>query len=77
MTSESRERARKMGRQHKYEVLVSATTRDAAIEIAAEAIPPHRPIVRTDAWLEPGESPDTWRVLVVFEGGGDEGEGPG
>jgi hypothetical protein len=65
-----------MGRQHKYEVLVSASERDEAIAIAAEAIPPHRPIVRTDAWLEPGESADTWRVLVVFEGGGDEGEGP-
>ena len=65
-----------MGRQHKYEVLVSASTRDEAIEIAAEAIPPHRPIVRTDAWPEPGESEGTWRVLVVFEGGGDEGEGP-
>ena len=66
-----------MGRQHKYEVLVSAKTRDEAIAIGAEAIPPHRPIVRTDAHLEAEEGPDTWRVLVVFEGGGDEGEGPG
>lgn len=65
-----------MARQHKYEVLVSAKTRAEAIAIASEAIPPHKPIVRSEARdVSAEEGPDTWLTTVVFEGGGDEGEG--
>jgi hypothetical protein len=66
-----------MGRQHKYEVLVSAKTRAEAIAIASEAIPAHKPIVSADARdVSAEEGADSWLATVVFEGGGDaEGSG--
>jgi hypothetical protein len=63
-----------MARQHAYEVLVSAKTSDEAIEIASEAIPPHRKIVRSEAAdASAEEGPNSFRVSIWFEGSGDEG----
>ena len=54
----------------KYEALVSAKTRDEAIEIALEAMPRGRSLVRSEAEdVSAEEGPDSYRVTVVFSGG--------
>lgn len=65
-----------MSREMKYESLVSASTRDEAIEIALEALPRGRHVVRTEAEdVSAEEGPNSFRVTVVY-GGGSAGEAP-
>jgi len=60
-----------MSREMKYESLVSASTRDEAIEIALEALPRGRHVVRTEAEdVSADEGPNSFRVTVVYAGGG-------
>lgn len=74
---EGREGEDSMARQHLYEVVVSAKTGEEAIEVASEAIPPHRKIMHADAVdVSSEEGSDSYRVSIWFAGGGDEGEGP-
>jgi hypothetical protein len=79
MTMKAREKAREaresMAREQKYEVLVSAKTREEAIEIASEAIAPGCTIVRSDACdVAADEGKDSFQVTIWFTGG--KGEGP-
>lgn len=65
-----------MSREMKYESLVSASTRDEAIEIALEALPRGRQLVRTEAEdVSAEEGPNSFRV-TVFYAGGSGGEAP-
>jgi hypothetical protein len=63
-----------MSREMKYEALVSAKTRDEAIEIALEAMPRGRSLVRSEAEdVSAAEGPDSFRVTIVYSGvGADE-----
>lgn len=59
-----------MDEDRKYQVLVSAKTRDEAIEIASEAMSPDKTIERVlaeDVSAEEGK--DSWRVTLWFSGG--------
>jgi hypothetical protein len=69
-----REAHERMARQHKYEVLVSASTPEEAIEVASEAIAPTCTIVRSEAEdVSAEEGPHSYRVSIWFTGGkGDE-----
>jgi hypothetical protein len=54
----------------KYQALVSARTREEAIEIAAEAMAPDKQIVQVEAEdVSREEGPDSWRVTLWFTGG--------
>jgi hypothetical protein len=54
----------------KYQALVSARTREEAIEIASEAISPDKQVVRVEAEdASREEGPDSWRVTLWFSGG--------
>jgi hypothetical protein len=62
----------------KYEVLVSARTREEAIEIAAEGLSPTQHVVRTEVEdVSADEGPDSYRVTLWFTGGRRGGDGPG
>jgi hypothetical protein len=59
----------------KYEALVSAASREQAIEIALEAMAPDKTIVSTHAEdVSASEGPGSYRVTVVFRGGARKGE---
>lgn len=59
-----------MDEDRKYQALVSAKTREEAIEIASEAMSPDKTVVRTLAEdVSAEEGPDSWRVTLWFEGG--------
>ncbi len=64
-----------MSRELKYESLVSAKTREEALEIALEALPRGRTFVRGEIEdVSAEEGPNSYRVTVVFSGaGGGEG----
>ncbi len=65
-----------MSHEHKYEALVSARSRDEAIEIAAEGLGPQQQLVRSEAEdVSASEGPDSYRVTLWFVGGGRRGEG--
>jgi hypothetical protein len=67
-----------MAHELKYEVLVSARTREEAIEIAAEGLGPEQHMVRSAAEdVSATEGPDSWRVTLWFTGGRRGGDGPG
>jgi len=54
----------------KYQALVSARTRDEAIEIASEAMSPEKQVVQVEAEdVSAEEGPDSWRVTLWFTGG--------
>jgi hypothetical protein len=54
----------------RYQALVSAKTRDEAIEIASEAIPADKTIVRVTAEnVADREGEDSWLVTLWFAGG--------
>jgi hypothetical protein len=54
----------------RYEALVSAKTREEAIEIASEAMSPEKQIVRVEAEdVSAHEGPDSWQVTLWFTGG--------
>ncbi len=54
----------------KYEALVSAKTRDEAVEIALEALPRGRTFVRSEVVdVSAEEGPDSYHVTIVFSGG--------
>jgi hypothetical protein len=60
----------------RYQALVSARTSDEAIEIAAEALPNGRKIVRAEAEdVAQREGKDSWLVTLWFDG--TFGRGPG
>ena len=64
-----------MSRELKYESLVSAKTREEAIDIALEALPRGRTFVRAEVEdVSAVEGPDSYHVTIVFSGGGG-GEG--
>ena len=64
-----------MSRELKYESLVSAKTREEAIDIALEALPRGRTFVRAEVEdVNAVEGPDSYHVTIVFSGGaGGEG----
>ena len=65
-----------MANEHKYEALVSARSREEAIEIAAEALRPEQHVVRSEARdVSDREGPDSYHVTLWFVGGGRRGEG--
>jgi hypothetical protein len=54
----------------KYQALISARTREEAVEIAEEAISPDKQVVRVEAEnVSAEEGPDSWRVTLWFTGG--------
>jgi hypothetical protein len=54
----------------RYQALVSAKTREEAIEIASEAIPAGKPITRVSAEnVADREGEDSWLVTLWFTGG--------
>lgn len=54
----------------KYQALVSARTREEAIEIASEAMSPEKQVVQVEAEdVSAEEGPDSWRVTLWFTGG--------
>jgi len=54
----------------RYQALVSARTREEAIEIASEAMSPEKQIVRVEAEdVSAREGPDSWQVTLWFTGG--------
>ncbi len=62
-----------MTRDAKYEALVSAKTPEEAVEIALEALPSGKRVVRTEALdVSAEEGPNSYRVTVVFAGFGGE-----
>ncbi|HEY6881299.1 MAG TPA: hypothetical protein VI299_24905 [Polyangiales bacterium] len=59
-----------MPEQLRYQALVSAKTREEAIEIASEAIPADKTIVRVSAEnVADREGDDSWLVTLWFTGG--------
>jgi hypothetical protein len=61
---------------HRYDSLVSASSRDEAIEIASEALPRGKQAARVEAVdVSAREGPDSWLVTIWFEG--DFGRGIG
>jgi hypothetical protein len=59
-----------MSEDLKYQALVSARTREEAIEIASEAMSPEKKVVRVEAEdVSAEEGPDSWRVTLWFTGG--------
>jgi hypothetical protein len=59
-----------MTEQLRYQALVSAKTRDEAIEIASEAIPEGKTITRVSAEnVADREGEDSWLVTLWFAGG--------
>ena len=65
-----------MNDEHTYEALVSASSREEAIEIAAEGLGPNRRVVRVEVSdVSATEGPDSYRVTLWFVGGGRRGEG--
>lgn len=59
-----------MTEELRYQVLVSAKTSDEAIEIASEAIPDSKPIMRVYAEnVADREGDDSWLVTLWFAGG--------
>jgi hypothetical protein len=61
---------------HRYDSLVSASSRDEAIEIASEALPRGKEAARIEAVdVSADEGPDSWLVTIWFEG--DFGRGLG
>lgn len=59
-----------MAEELRYQALVSAKTRDEAIEIASEAIPAGRAITRVGAEnVADREGEDSWLVTLWFAGG--------
>ena len=61
---------RRMQEDLKYQALVSARTREEAIEIASEAISPDKQVVQVEAEdVSAEDGPDSWRVTLWFEGG--------
>jgi hypothetical protein len=66
-----------MNDEHKYEALVSARSREEAIEIAAEGLGPKQSVVRTEVEdVSASEGPDSYRVTLWFVGGGRRGDAP-
>jgi hypothetical protein len=62
--------------EHKYEALVSARSREEAIELAAEGLGPDQRIVRSEAEdVSAHEGPDSYHVTLWFVGGGRRGDG--
>jgi hypothetical protein len=60
----------------RYQALVSARTREEAIDIASEALPRGRQIVRAQAEdVAESEGKDSWLVTLWFDG--SFGHGPG
>jgi len=56
-----------MAHDLRYEALVSAKTREEAIEIAAEALPPNRQLTRVEAIdVAEREGADSWLVTLWF-----------
>jgi hypothetical protein len=65
-----------MNDEHKYEALVSARSREEAIEIASEGLGPAQRVVRSEAEdVSATEGLDSYRVTLWFVGGGRRGEG--
>ncbi len=65
-----------MPHELRYEALVSATTREQAIEIASEALPAGARIARVHAEdVADREGKDSWLVTLWFAGG--RGDDPG
>lgn len=63
-----------MTEEHRYQALVSARTREEAIEIASEAIPASTPITRVHAEnVADREGEDSWLVTLWFAGGRRKG----
>ena len=59
-----------MSEDLKYQALVSARTREEAIEIASEAMSPEKQVVQVEAEdVSAEEGPDSWRVTLWFTGG--------
>jgi len=55
--------------EHHYEALVSARTREEAIEIASEALPRGRTPTRVECVdVSAREGPDSWLVTLWFSG---------
>jgi len=58
-----------MDDEHHYESLVSARTREEAIDIATEALPRGKSATRIEAVdVADREGPDSWLVTVWFRG---------
>jgi hypothetical protein len=54
---------------HRYDSLVSASSREEAIEIASEALPSGKRAARIEAVdVSAREGPDSWLVTVWFTG---------
>jgi hypothetical protein len=54
----------------KYQALVSAKTREEAVEIASEAMSPEKRVLRVEVEdVSAAEGPDSWRVTLWFTGG--------
>jgi hypothetical protein len=54
----------------KYQALVSAKTREEAVEIASEAMSPEKRVLRVEVEdVSAAEGPDSWRVTLWFAGG--------
>jgi hypothetical protein len=65
-----------MSKEHRYEVLVSARSREEAIEIAAEGLGPDQRMVRGEALdVSAREGPNSFQVTLWFVGG-PRGAGP-
>ena len=59
-----------MAHDLRYEALVSARTRDEAIEIAQEALPEHAKVTRAEARdVAASEGKDSWLVTLWFASG--------
>lgn len=59
-----------MGEERKYRALVSATSRDEAIEIATEAMSERTHVLRAEVVdASTQEGPNSWWVTLWFTGG--------
>jgi uncharacterized protein related to proFAR isomerase len=54
----------------KYQALVSAATREEAVEIVSEAMSPEKQVLCVEAEdVSAEEGPNSWRVTLWFTGG--------
>ncbi len=62
--------------EHTYEALVSASSREEAIEVASEGLRPDQRVVRVEVTdVSASEGPDSYRVTLWFVGGARRGDG--
>lgn len=63
-----------MSHEHRYEALVSASSSEEAIEIAAEGLGPNQVVVRSEARdVSATEGPDSYHVTLWFSGAAGRG----